>query len=186
MHRAFMGDDRIRRPAVTGTLLILVLASLHASGPVQAASKSATIGFRLTVAQACEAGGKAGAAAVNFGTLDMGTVPSLRNQVEAAGTLSNAGAIRVKCAPGIAYKVFLGKGRNDTGAQRRMIGPQGGLIEYGLYQDSGHSRPWDRTNGVSGQGSGADALLPVYSVVKPQRTPVAGVYRDTVQVVVEW
>lgn len=167
-------------------LLIFLLAALLPSGSAQAASKSATVGIKLTVDQACEAGGKTGGAAVSFGRLDMGTVPSLRNQIEAAGTLSNAGAIRVKCASGIAYKVFLGKGLNDAGTQRRMIGPQGGLIEYGLYQDGGHSRPWDMTNGVSGQGTGADNLLPVYSVIKPQPTPMAGVYRDTVQVVVEW
>lgn len=159
---------------------------LFAGGSVKAASKQAAIGIKLTVEQACEAGSRTSGATLSFGVLDMGTVPTLLNQVQASGTINGAGAIRVRCAPGVSYKVSLGKGLNSGGGLRKMAGPQGGLIEYGLYQDSGYNRIWDDTHVLSVQGTGSEKLLPVYAVVKPQRTRAAGTYRDTVRVLVEW
>ncbi len=83
------------------------------------------------------------------------------------------------------YSVALSAG-GATGATvttRKMTGPGGATIAYGLYQDASHSVNWGNTVGtdaVSGQGTGLAQTLTVYGRIPPQTSKGVGNYADTV------
>ncbi|HEX7386950.1 MAG TPA: spore coat U domain-containing protein [Castellaniella sp.] len=115
-------------------------------------------------------------------TLDFGTVfQTLTQNTDGSTTLG------VTCN-GNPYSISLGYGLHANGQQRRMIGPNGGLLNYSLYLDPSRTQPWGNTpqTGYSGTGNGLPQSVPVYGRVPPQPVPAAGVYNDTVVVTVSY
>lgn len=166
--------------------LLSLLCLSGMSSKAQSQSATATLGVRALVAAPCSVGSAAaGSANVSFGTLKLGTHASLSNRIQALAGSSEAG-VRVKCAPGVPYRISVGAGQNDAGAQLRMKGPSGEFIAYGLYSDAALATPWNAATPMTRIGTGIEEIHPVYAVVEPQKTPGAGLYRDTVMVTIQW
>jgi len=113
--------------------------------------------------------------------LDFGTVfQTLDQNIDSTATLT------VTCTSDAwaNYQVSLGDGRHANGTQRRMQGPGGGFLDYGLFTDAARTEPWP-ANGVTQTGSGQQQLR-VYGRVPPQTVPAPGVYSDTVVVTVSY
>ncbi len=90
--------------------------------------------------------------------------------------------ITLTCTAQTLWAVALDAGRNpDAASTRRMKGPSGGLIAYGLYGNAGHSVRWgSAAQAMSGTGTGSAQRLTVYGQVPAQRTADPGTYADTV------
>jgi len=104
------------------------------------------------------------------------------------------GGLSVQCTSTTPYQIGLdnGQGTGVTGpAARKMTGPLGATLTYGLYQDAAHSSVWGNTTGTGGNtqggtGSGNVTAYTVYGLMPPQTTPAAGTYNDTVTVTVTY
>lgn len=102
-----------------------------------------------------------------------------------SNTLSATGAITAQCTNGDAWKIALNGGSSGNVAARQMQrSGGGGVINYGLYTDAGHSTLWgDGTAGSStatGVGTGTSQVVTVYGAVPAQSTPAPGNYSDTI------
>ncbi|WP_321933571.1 Csu type fimbrial protein [Burkholderia cenocepacia] len=99
--------------------------------------------------------------------------------------LAATGSITAQCTNGDAWKIALNGGSSGNVAARQMQrGGGGGVINYGLYTDAGHSTLWgDGTAGSStatGVGTGTSQVVTVYGSVPAQTTPAPGNYSDTI------
>ena len=90
--------------------------------------------------------------------------------------------ITLTCTAQTLWAVALDAGRNpDAASTRRMKGPSGGLIAYGLYGNAGLSVRWGSgAQAVSGTGTGSAQRITVYGQVPVQRAANPGAYVDTV------
>ncbi|WP_252273167.1 Csu type fimbrial protein [Pseudomonas subflava] len=164
-------------PCFTASLLLAPL-------PAQAVDKTASIGLRVEVLPACQAG-SAGGGSVDFGVLDFGTHFALDNTISVAGQ-PNAGALRVNCQQNVPYRVLINGGQNGSVGDRRMIGPSTAEVAYNLYTAADYTTVWDDSTGVTGVGTGQDQWLPVYGRVPAQAVSQVGNYGDTLTVTVSW
>lgn len=166
---------------------ILTLGLLFFAGAVvNADSTQATIDVSANVVAACEAGaGPANGGEVDFGKLDFGSQSVLSRDVIIVGQANN-GAIRVKCANSVAYRVLLDGGQHGSAADRYLVNDKGDRIKYMLFTDSSHGVPWNDSTGLSGVGNGQENWLPIYGVIPAQPTPSDGVYTDTIKVTINW
>ncbi len=155
-----------------------------APGLLCAASKTATIGLFAEILPACSAGSTAANDLGQFGTFDLGTHSILRSQLDVVGQPGN-GALRVNCLSNTPYQVLISAGGSGNVNARRLQGPSA-QIAYNLYTSASYQTVWDNTVGISRTGTGQDQWLPVYGRVPAQRSPAAGIYRDTVTVTVKW
>lgn len=119
--------------------------------------------------------------------LDFGTVfQTLDRNIDSTGTIA------ITCTSpswsGGSYRVMLGDGLHASGQQRRMQGPGGAFLDYGLYRDAARTERWGDTEqtGVSQAGNGQPQQLRVYGRVPPQAVSAAGNYSDTVVVTVSY
>lgn len=168
-------------------LIVAMLFTLFSLPPntAVAATKTATISITTTILPACEAGSTT-SGITTFGSFNFGTYSNLDQNIAVSGQ-ANTGAIRVKCVAGVAYKVVMGAGNSGNVSQRYMMNSLTSLrINYNLYTDAAHLTIWNNLVGVSKVATGLDEWLPVYGMVPPQTTPLAGVYSDTVLVTVSW
>lgn len=93
--------------------------------------------------------------------------------------------INLTCTSQTPYALRLDAGRNaDASGGRRMRGPSGGFITYGLFRDAALSSSWD--SGVQASGTGLVQALAVHGRVPAQTTPAPGLYSDTVVVTVTY
>ncbi len=118
----------------------------------------------------------------SISTLDFGTVfQTLSQNVDSTATIT------VTCN-GASYRVSLGNGLHANGQQRRMQGPNSGLLNYGLYKDAARGQVWGSNwnDQLTGTGNGQPQPLTVYGRVPPQTVPGAGIYTDTVVVTVSY
>lgn len=120
--------------------------------------------------------------------LDFGTVFQTLDQ-----NVDSTAIITITCTgahswPGGGYQVMLGDGLHASGEQRRMQGPGGAFLDYGLYMDAARTERWGDTaqTGVSQNGNGQPQQLRVYGRVPPQAVSAAGNYSDTVVVTVSY
>jgi spore coat protein U-like protein len=100
-------------------------------------------------------------------------------QLPATTTLS------VGCTGGTSYNVGLnaGIGSGATVAIRKMTGPAGALLSYGMFIDSAHSVNWGNTVGtdtVSGSGNNAIQNITVYGEIPAGQSVGTGSYTDTI------
>lgn len=113
-------------------------------------------------------------------SVDFGSVGVLANNIDATGQ------VRVTCTQSTGYSVGLSVGAFTPVTRRMLKGSE--FVTYGLYQDGGRSQGWGDTAGTmpSGTGSGVTQNCTVYGRVKPQATPSAGNYSDTVVVTITY
>lgn len=119
---------------------------------------------------------------VIFGGYDM-TLPA---------PLDSTGTISVICGPGVVYSIKLDPGRNAESFIPREMGTSGSnsALVYNLYQDASFLRVWgDDTGGTfarRGIGTGVPEVLNVYGRIPSRQNVTAGVYSDSVTVIIEW
>ena len=138
--------------------------------PKQAAPTTATATF--TVSASVTATCLISATTLNFGTYAFVADPV-------------SSTISVTCTNATTYNVGLSAG-TATGATvttRKMTGPGGALLGYGLFSDSGHATNWGNTVGtdtVAGTGNGVAQSLTVYGQIPAGQYVTAGSYSDTI------
>lgn len=92
--------------------------------------------------------------------------------------------ISVTCTQNQGYDVGLdgGSGAQSVSA-RKMTGPGGTVLGYGLYRDANYTSNWGNTIGsdvVHGNGSGATQSLTVYGKLPANQLVTPGAYADTI------
>lgn len=93
--------------------------------------------------------------------------------------------LTLTCTSQTPYALRLDAGRNaDASGDRRMRGPSGSFITYGLFRDPAFSSSWD--SGVQASGTGLAQALAIHGRVPVQPTPAPGLYTDTVVVTVTY
>lgn len=152
--------------ACLGVLSTLALGLL--SGQAQAATATTTFSVTATMMANCT---------ISATNLAFGSYTTAL--VDATSTIS------VTCTKSTTYNVGLNAGAS-TGATvttRKMTGPGGDTLAYGLYQDSAHTINWGNTVGtdtVSGTGNGSAQTLTVYGEVPAGQFVTPGAYTDTI------
>lgn len=155
-----------------GILAMLALGSPF--GQVEAATATTTFSVTATVTATC----LISATSLAFGSY--------------TGALATATAtVSVTCTNTTPYNVGLDPGTSSgaTATARKMTGPSGALLGYGLYQDSAHSIVWGNTvgtNTVTGTGNGSAQALTVYGQVPAGQYVTPGAYTDTITATVTY
>lgn len=130
--------------------------------------------FTLQVAGNVLASCRLSVTAMTFGTASL-----LRNGMDAQSTIS------VTCSRGTNFALRLNGGlaAATDPAGRRMVGPSGAHVTYGIYQDVARSRPWGslETNDLNATATGSPQLFTAFGRV-PAQAVRPGTYSDTVLV----
>jgi spore coat protein U-like protein len=97
--------------------------------------------------------------------------------VFATADTDNQGGLTIACTKGVPAIISL----SGSNATRKMTGPGGAQLTYGLYQNAGRTTGWDATTTVNyASVSRATTTLTVYArIPKDQDVPV-GAYSDEV------
>lgn len=120
---------------LTGLALATAAAVVTTMPRTQAAStKTATLAVSASVAANCTIE----TVAVSLGAYD----PLVDN---ATAPKDGTGKVIVGCTKGVAPKISLDFGANGGGSARRLKNAAGDLLAYELYQDEGHSTPWNNS-----------------------------------------
>jgi spore coat protein U-like protein len=93
--------------------------------------------------------------------------------------------VSVTCTGSAAYAIALNGGATSgsTIAQRKMADTANHTLNYGLYQDSGHTVLWgDGTTGTKKTGTGTSTAqnYVTYGVITHAQAVPAGAYTDTI------
>jgi spore coat protein U-like protein len=163
-----------RGSALHASALFLVAAAIALPQPALAGSATTTLGVSLTINAGCNVSS---------------TSVAFPAQSVLASGVNQTGTVAVTCTNTTPYNIELdqGAGSGATVTNRLMTGPSSATVAYGLYQDSGHSTNWGKTDGtdtVAGTGNGSAQTLTVYGHIAAQTTPAPGSYADTVNVTV--
>jgi spore coat protein U-like protein len=101
--------------------------------------------------------------------------------------------IHVQCTDTTTYNVGLDKGLNGgTVSTRQMLGTLNApfaSVNYGLYQEVGHTTNWGETVGVdtkAGTGNGTTQDITVFGLVPVQTSVKPDTYTDTVAITVTY
>jgi spore coat protein U-like protein len=121
--------------------------------------------------------------ALSAGTLAFGAYsPASRQDASAS--------VSVNCTNTAPYQVSLGGGQNLDGGVRRLAGPGGSFLSYGLYNDSARSAAWGDGTSLgakrTGTGTGNAQSLTVYGRIPAGQYSAPGAYSDSVVVTVEY
>jgi spore coat protein U-like protein len=104
---------------------------------------------------------------------------------------TSTSTVSVTCSNTTTYNVGLNAGA-ATGATvttRMMTGPASADLNYGLFQDAGHTVNWGQTLGtdtVTGTGNGSAQAITVYGQVAAGQYVAPGSYTDTIQATVTY
>ena len=163
-----------RGSALAASALFLIVAGVALPQPALAGSATTTLGVSLTINAGCNVSS---------------TSVAFPAQSVLASGVDQTGTVAVTCTNTTPYQVQLdqGAGSGASVTNRLMTGPSSATVAYGLYQDSGHSTNWGKTDGtdtVAGTGNGSAQTLTVYGHIAAQTTPAPGAYADTVNVTV--
>lgn len=104
-------------------------------------------------------------------------------------TASASAQVSLKCPIGTKYTISMDMGQHSAGNSRQICNDKNNeCVNYELYQDPAHSRPWDNhANKLTDISSTGDVqAVPVYGYVAPQRWPSAGDYKDTIVVTLSY
>lgn len=110
----------------------------------------------------------------------------------APAPLDTISEIGVNCDPGIPYQIKLDEGQNSSGTFARKMRSSAGssTLEYNLYRDSARTEVWGDGTGNSfiraGIGTGALEQFTVSARVPSRQNVSAGMYSDSIIVIVEW
>jgi spore coat protein U-like protein len=105
--------------------------------------------------------------------------------IEAGRSKESTGRITITCPKPGSYLIGISPGLG--GSERRMIGPDGAFLRYGLYQDAGGNFPWGDDQSIGGAlGGVSDGLHPdtltIYGRVPAQSAKPPGSYTDSLLV----
>jgi spore coat protein U-like protein len=90
---------------------------------------------------------------------------------------SGTGDLEIRCTNGSGYSIELAYSGN--------MSDNGNTLAYGLYQDAGHTTPWDDdASTMSDTGTGAAESHTVHANVPADATAAVGQYSETVNVTV--
>lgn len=148
--------------------VIAAMAAAFAPLPAMAAStSSATFQVNANVQATCQIS----ATNLSFGAYS-GTL------------LANTSTITVTCTNNQSYDIGLDGGSSGgTVTARKMSGPGGAVLGYGLYRDNNHTTNWGNTIGTDtthGTGNGSAQAFTVYGVLPADQLVMAGTYTDTI------
>jgi spore coat protein U-like protein len=97
---------------------------------------------------------------------------------------STSGSVTITCTKGAATTIGLSLGANFTGTQARMLNGAANYLNYGLYQDAGHTTAWGNAGAslfTPPVAPSKDArTYPVYARIPAGQDVPAGTYTDTV------
>jgi len=101
--------------------------------------------------------------------------------------LTGTTTISATCTVGTPYTLGLDQGAfpGATVTTRGMTGPGVTPLDYGLFQDAGHTINWGNTPGVdtvAGTGNGASQPVTVFGQIPAAQSPAPGSYSDTITV----
>jgi spore coat protein U-like protein len=99
--------------------------------------------------------------------------------------LAGTSGVTVTCTNTTTWNIGLNAGTTigATVTTRKMAGPAGAALPYGLFLDSGHTKNWGLTTGVdasTGTGSGAAQPISVYGLIAAGLVARPGSYSDTI------
>jgi len=154
------------RALLGGSIAVIGIAA--AAVPALASTATTTFNVTATVQATC---------LISASNLGFGTYTG--SAIATTTTLS------VTCTNGTTYNVGLNAGTSAgaTVSARAMTGPGAAILDYALYQDSGHSTNWGNTVGTdtkSGTGNGSAQTLTVYGNLTGNQYPTPGSYSDTI------
>lgn len=130
------------------------------------------------------------ASASNFGTLDFGQASAQSTGTRSA-TLANAAAIKLRCTPQTILSMMIDAGQHaDSGIRYLQRGSDtGSRIAYQLCADTGCAQPISAFQPVTvaiTTANADDVRLPIYGhLTLPGNLP-AGIYADTLTLVLSW
>ncbi|MEQ1515426.1 MAG: spore coat U domain-containing protein [Usitatibacteraceae bacterium] len=154
--------------------LALTLCHSTFAAPSFAATATTNFPVSATVIDSCT---------VSASPFDFGSYNGLSMTV-----LDASGAIEATCTFGTLYSIALdaGLGSAATLSTRKLTGPAGAELLYGLFTDAPRTIPWgDGTGGtgwVSDTGNGVSQPVTVYGRIAPGQAVAPGAYTDTVTV----
>jgi spore coat protein U-like protein len=146
--------------------LLACAAALGLVAPaVQATQVSATMSVNATVVGACV----------------ISTVPLNFPVYNGSAEVTALTTLSVTCSNGQTYRVF------SPTTPRRMVGPGGALLDYGLFTNVGRTTalPFDAT-GTLRTGNGFTQNIDIFGSIPANQTVAAGSYSQTVTIVVDF
>lgn len=148
------------------SLMLCCSASAFADNVAATQQVSTNMNVYLTVLKACT---------VSVSDMDFG------QQYSNAGALKSEATASVTCTNGTSYKLSSAD-TNDF----KLMNDQGNSIKYVLYTDSAESELLK--DGIAGTGDGTNQQLKIYGKITADDLKLAnaGVYKDTVSILVDY
>lgn len=141
------------------------------SSPISA---SVTLSLQLIVSKSCEF-------ISTPALVDFGQVSFLEN----ANTIQLNASLR--CTHLEDYLLYADNGNNYSSNTRNMKSPAGNSIAYGIMQPAAPTTPLSAVSALSRLGTGASESVSIpVKITTGQTTPIAGVYKDNVRLVIEY
>lgn len=131
-----------------------------------------------------------GASTGNFGTLDFGTASALSTETRTVA-LANGGTLTLRCTPQTMLSMTVDGGQHVTGSIRHLQrgADAASRIAYALCTDAMCAQPIVISQPVAitvAAGNADDVKLPIFGrLTLPGNVP-AGVYADTLTLVLSW
>jgi len=157
---------------IDGTMCVLLSIGnvCIGSNPV---NSTVTMNLSLTVSKSCEF--ITTPASVSFGQVSF---------LENAGTIQLSATLR--CTKTEDYVFYLDSGNNFSGGVRHLKSASGTLIQYDVLQPNS-TQILNATNPLSRIGTGLDEALAIpLKITSNQSTPAAGIYSDSIRMVIEY
>ena len=158
--------------------------------PADADSVTETFAVSATIENGCVFGSDESSSLDDVGTIDFGNVSSTGTAIDVTSS-DLAGSIVLTCTAGITVSIGLDYGLGDGSSSMRYLTSGTETLAYQLYQDSSRSTVW----GVEDDGLDMSissfpettTSYPVYArLIALDSLPSAGVYSDTVTVIVAY
>jgi spore coat protein U-like protein len=145
----------------------LLLALAWGVDPAAAATATTTFSLTAQVLTQCVVT----ATNLNFG-------PYSGVQLDATSTISTT------CTPGTPYYIGLHEGRapGATTSTRKMTGPGGELLAYGLFRDAAHTLNWGKVVPKDAQFGVGSLNFTVFGRIPGGQFVQSGAYSDTILV----
>lgn len=167
------------------------LAALLAASAAVAATipTSPTFSVNASIVQGCIVfGGSSQTSGIPFGAINFGSHPALNTGVVNAMAGSSMGTqAQLVCTPGTTVQISVNGGLHPVGSQRRLSNGAGKYIPYSLSLMQGTPTALPPNAAVGITTDGTPTALPLRGTVALPGTGIAaGIYTDTLQVVVSW
>lgn len=191
--RSFIGeiaDNTFRSSIMKRKISICAAACASALLAIEpaGANVSGTMSVLLNLENGCiVSGSNDPLGAVDFGTMNFGTAPTLfAIDLEAQAMISGS-PLQLQCSVGAALNILVGDGQNASGGVRRLASGAN-YVQYRLFTQAGAGGT-EYTVGAGAlnlsatvPGSGGTFNLPIYGLIAPQAGLVPGSYSDVVSV----